>query len=309
MKLIQGIQQLDLANRPSVVSIGNYDGVHLGHQYIVNSLLEQSQALGVPATVMTFEPLAKEFFNPNSVLRLSTIEERADYLFTLGVDQVVCIDFTQGFANLSPEQFVQDLLVDSLGARYVCVGDDFRFGKGRSGDFVALQTYGQQYDFIVQAHDTFEMGGVRVSSGRVREALLNNNFMLTERLLGRPFTMSGKVSKGQQLGRTINYPTANIVLAENTLLAVNGVYAVQVRVKGSDQLFIGVANVGNRPTVDGKENRIEVHIFDFDQDLYGQTLQVLFRDKIRDEQKFASLDALKTQITEDAEQARRFFAL
>lgn len=304
MQLIRGIDQLSNQHRPSVVSIGNYDGVHLGHQYVIKTLLAQSQALNAAATVITFDPLAKEFFQPNSVARLSTVEERAQWLFNLGVDQVLCVEFNADFAATSPDAFIEDVLVKGLGAKYVCVGDDFRFGKGRAGDFTLLQSAGKQHGFEVSAHQTFELEGERVSSGRVRAALQHSDFQLAADLLGRIYSISGQVAMGQQLGRTLDFPTANIPLIDR-VLAVNGVFAV-VAVLESGERVKGVANIGNRPTVDGKEQRLEVHLFDFDRDIYGQNLSVELHSKIRDEKKFNSLDELKTQIAQDAAQAIAF---
>jgi len=304
MQLIRGIDQLSNQHRPSVVSIGNYDGVHLGHQYVIKTLLAQSQALNAAATVITFDPLAKEFFQPNSVARLSTVEERAQWLFNLGVDQVLCVEFNADFAATSPDAFIEDVLVKGLGAKYVCVGDDFRFGKGRAGDFTLLQSAGKQHGFEVSAHQTFELEGERVSSGRVRAALQHSDFQLAADLLGRIYSISGQVAMGQQLGRTLDFPTANIPLVDR-VLAVNGVFAV-VAVLESGERVKGVANIGNRPTVDGKEQRLEVHLFDFDRDIYGQNLSVELHSKIRDEKKFNSLDELKTQIAQDAAQAIAF---
>ena len=304
MTLIRGIKQLNNSNRPSVVSIGNYDGVHLGHQHVIKTLLAQSQALQAPSTVITFEPLAKEFFRPDSVVRLTTIEERAELLTELGVDHVLCIDFTAEFAAYSPQAFVDDVLISGLGVKYLCVGDDFRFGKDRAGGFGFLQRIGAEQSFKVVSHDTFTLNGERVSSGRVRDALLASNFDLAEQLLGRRYAISGRVAKGQQLGRTIGFPTANIVL-QDLLYPVNGVFAVSATLDDGS-LIDGVANVGTRPTVDGTENRLEVHLFDFNSDIYGQKLSVDFRHKIRDEQKFDSFDLLKAQIKKDAQAARAY---
>lgn len=305
MQLIRTIEQLSDCHRPSVVSIGNYDGVHLGHQHVIKTLLEKSRVLSAPSTVITFDPLAKEFFSPQSVIRLTTIEERAELLFELGVDRVLCIEFTADFAANSAQKFVDDVLVNGLGAKYVCVGDDFRFGKNRVGDFAFLQNEGKKKGFEVTAHNTFTLNNERVSSGRVRDALINNKFELAEHLLGRPYYISGKVSKGQQLGRTINFPTANVVLPDITL-PVHGVYAVSVQCSNYG-LVNGVANVGTRPTVDGVEQRLEVHLFDFDQDIYGEFLQVQFHQKIRDEKKFETFELLKEQIIKDAKLAFDFF--
>jgi len=302
MTLIRGLNSLSRAQTPSVVSIGNYDGVHLGHQHVITTLLEHSARLAVPSTVITFEPLAKEFFAPNSVSRLTTVEERAQLLFQQGVDQVLCIDFDSSFASYAPIDFIQAVLIDGLGVKHLCVGDDFRFGKDRVGDFSLLCSVGADQGFDVTAHDTFELENMRVSSGRIREALAAGDFALAEKLLGRPYSIAGEVSKGQQLGRTINYPTANLVLPE-ILMPVSGVFAVSIKLENEDR-FVGVANIGNRPTVDGKENRLEVHIFDFDQDIYAQNIEVCLVEKIRDELKFDSFDALKAQIQKDAARAR-----
>ncbi|MFT6406938.1 MAG: riboflavin kinase/FMN adenylyltransferase [Arenicella sp.] len=302
MTLISGLKHLNPDHKPCVASIGNYDGVHRGHQYVVATLLEHSQRLALPSTVITFEPLAKEYFQPNSVQRLTTIEERAELLMALGVDQVLCVDFNQAFASYSPTEFIQDVLIQGLGIRHLCVGDDFRFGKDREGDFALLSEVGRSDGFKVTAHDTFEVDGQRVSSGRIRQALGEGNFELAESLLGRPYSISGVISKGQQLGRTINYPTANIVLPK-ILMPINGVFAVTAKLQNGD-VVVGVANLGNRPTVDGKENRLEVHLFDFEQDIYDQTMNVSFVEKIRDELKFASFDDLKVQIQKDAARAR-----
>ena len=185
--LINGLTNLTVEHSPSVVSIGNYDGVHLGHQHVVKTLLEKSDELKVPSTVITFEPLAKEFFMPSSVLRLTSLEHRAALLSDLGVDRVLCINFTKEFANYSPSDFIKEVLVHGLGVKYLCVGDDFRFGKDRKGDFELLQRAGNQHGFSVAAHETFELNGERVSSGRVRQALTNNDFELAEQLLGRPY--------------------------------------------------------------------------------------------------------------------------
>lgn len=307
MELIRGLKQLGPKHRPSVASIGNYDGVHLGHQHVIQTLLHKSQDLNAPSTVITFEPLAKEFFRPGSVPRLSSIEERADLLFELGVDRVLCVEFNADFAAYSPDNFIQDVLVDGLGIKYLCVGDDFRFGKDRAGDFTMLKSAGAEHDFDVTAHETFELDGARVSSGRVRDALACADFDLAEHLLGRAFTIDGCVIKGQQLGRTINFPTANILLPAYQT-PISGVFAVRVsHVKHGE--LIGVANIGTRPTVDGSENRLEVHLFDFADDIYGDDIRVSFVSKIRDERKFASFELLKEQIQKDAQQARQIFGL
>ncbi|MBX2848033.1 MAG: bifunctional riboflavin kinase/FAD synthetase [Acidiferrobacterales bacterium] len=303
--LIRGLQNLSAAKHPSVVSIGNYDGVHLGHQHVIKTLLAKSTEFNLPATVITFEPLAKEFFSPNSVSRLTSIEQRANLLLELGVDQVIGIDFTEEFASYSPLGFIDDVLCNGLRVKYLCVGDDFRFGKDRAGDFELLQRIGEQRDFTVASHATYEIDGERVSSGRVRQALNSNDFVLAETLLGRAYSIRGQVSLGQQLGRTIDFPTANIELG-NYNLVVNGVFAVSCDIEGGGIHLPGVANIGKRPTVDGKQNRLEVHLFDFDEDIYGKTIDVRLVKKIREEKKFDSVDALRDQIEKDARSAQDY---
>ncbi len=302
MSLIQGIEGLRGARRPSVVSIGNFDGVHKGHQQIVQTLLTEAAEQGLVSTIVTFEPLAREFFAPSSIARLTTLAERSDILFELGVDQVLCIEFNDEFSRFSPVRFIQEILLDGLGTKFLSVGDDFRFGHQRTGDFSTLQTAGQKNQFKVVRHQTIEHDGERVSSGRIRAALEEGDLELAHNLLGRPYSISGEVSVGQKLGRTLGFPTANIILGDRRV-PVAGVYAVRVALGA--QCVNGVANVGMRPTVDGKEQRLEVHVFDFAQDLYGKTLRVDFVHKIREERKFASLPDLTEQIQRDAEAARQ----
>ena len=306
MEHIIGIENLRTEHAPSVVSIGNYDGVHRGHQSVIRTLVAKAEQLQAAATVVTFDPLAREYFSPGSVPRLSTRDERAELLFAQGVERVLCIPFDAAFASMSAEAFIEEVLVARLGARYVCVGDDFRFGSQRTGDFALLQAQGQIHGFEVMAHETFELAGARVSSRRIREALAAGDFAPAESLLGRPYVIEGIVSQGQQLGRTIDFPTANLVLPD-MLMPINGVFAVIVQLGESE--YQGVANIGRRPTVNGKENRLEVHLFNFDQDIYSAHMRVRFVRKLRDEQSFASVDVLRAQIQQDAQSARQILGV
>ena len=308
MGLVRGLAALAKKHSPSAVSIGNFDGVHLGHQQVVNTLLSQAKTLGIDTTVVTFEPFAREFFKPNSIARLSSLEERAERLLELGVTQVLTLEFNEELANLSPQQFIKGVLIDGLNTQFLSVGDDFRFGHQREGDFQTLVAAGHKANFIVQRHKTFEIDGKRVSSGRIRTALLNDQLDEAHQLLGRAYSIGGTIAVGQKLGRTLSFPTANINLGDR-YVPVRGVYAVRVEVPGEEGLINGVANVGYRPTVDGSEQRLEVHLFDFDRSIYGQHLNVLFKHKIRDEQKFASLDLLKAQIAADAREAKRLLEI
>jgi len=304
MQIIHGLSRLSAEHRPSVVSIGSYDGVHLGHQQLIRTLLEKSAEYAAAPTIITFDPLAKEFFSPGKAVRINSLEQRCEQLSALGVERLVCIDFNEEFAACSPKDFVQQVLVDGLATKYLCVGDDFRFGKDRKGDFEFLKTAGQVHGFSLMAHETFTMGGERVSSGRVRDALQSDNFTLAAELLGRPYTINGIVSRGQKIGRTIDFPTANIVLKQSRY-AVHGVYVVQVTLENCETQY-GIANIGLRPTVDGAEHRLEVHLFNFNAYLYDQKISVQFLRKIRTEKKFESLDDLKQQIAADAISAKTF---
>lgn len=307
-----------------MVSIGNFDGVHRGHQTVIRQLSVQAQRLQLPTVVVTFEPLAKEYFAARAErtrpARLTSIERRRRLLQSFGVDEVCCLAFNDNLAGWSADDFIQTLLVEYLQARYLVVGDDFRFGHNRVGDFSLLQKAGEQHGFSVSAMDTFKVAGERVSSGRVRNALKDLDFQLAEQLLGRPYSMVGIVSKGQQLGRTIGFPTANIELPD-VELPLQGVFAVRVDIDGhSDgpqRALHGIANIGTRPTVDGQSRRLEVHILDIARqwqgaaasyDFYGCSVEVVFVSKIRDEIKFAGVDDLQRQIQLDAAQAKQLLA-
>lgn len=303
MQLIREINGLNSSHRPCVATIGNFDGVHLGHETVIQTLLTASKERGLPAAVITFEPLAKEYFSPTSSLRLQPLQQRVERLFELGVDLILVLEFNKSFAAYSPAEFVEKILVAGLGVTYLSVGDDFKFGHMRAGDFDFLKAAGKQHGFSVVCHDTFALGGERVSSGRVRDAVHRGDFAVAQALLGRPYAIQGVVRRGEQRGRALGFPTANIVLDKQNF-AIKGVYSVKVKM-ANGEIIGGVANVGRRPTVAGQENRLEVHLFDFHQDLYGSTLSVEFVAKIRAEKKFASLDDLRVQIGADAIEARQ----
>lgn len=289
------------------MTIGNFDGLHRGHQAVLRQLHRYAARHRLVTTVMTFEPTAQEYFSPQTApARLQRLREKLAMLRGLEVDQALCLRFDRKLAELSAERFISQILVDGLDVRYLVVGDDFRFGKGRSGDFALLQEAGEQYGFDVVATGTFLEGDDRVSSTRVREALAAGELRLAERLLGRPFRICGRVAAGQRRGRTIGFPTANIHL-HRAVSPLNGVFSVRVHGLAERPLH-GVANIGTRPTVDGSYRVLEVHLFDFGSDIYGRHLDVEFCSKLRDEMKFESFEALKQQIGADAEQARRFFS-
>ncbi len=309
MELIRGLHNLRPRHRGCVATIGNFDGVHLGHQAVLGQLAEKADAFGVPALVITFEPQPQEYFNHGELPpRLTRFREKLRALRRFSVDRVLALQFNRSLAELTAAQFIQQVLLDGLDIRYLVVGDDFRFGKGRGGDFAMLQQVGAEHGFEVVNMHTFSQGGGRVSSTRIREALQRGELLAAEQMLGRPYRMCGRVAHGNKLGRTIGFPTANIFLHRKKT-PVDGVFAVQMF--GIDgEPVAGVANVGTRPTVDetGTRSLLEVHLFDFDRDIYGRYVHVDFLHRIREERRFDSFDALKAQILRDADEARAFFA-
>ncbi|WXL25105.1 bifunctional riboflavin kinase/FAD synthetase [Ectopseudomonas mendocina] len=303
MQLVRGLHNLKPESRGCVATIGNFDGVHRGHQAILARLRERSAELGVPSCVVIFEPQPREFFAPDAApARLNRLRDKLTLLAAEGVDRVLCLAFNRRLRELSASEFVQQVLVDGLGIKHLEVGDDFRFGCDRAGDFAFLSEAGLREGFSVEAASTVELDSERVSSTRVREALSAGDFALAEHLLGRPFEITGRVLHGQKLGRQLNAPTANVQLKRKRV-PLKGVYLVSCEIDG--QTCPGVANIGVRPSVtgDGKAH-LEVHLLDFAGDLYGRRLSVAFHRKLRDEQRFASLEDLKTAIAADIAAAR-----
>ncbi|TRZ98185.1 MAG: bifunctional riboflavin kinase/FAD synthetase [Rhodocyclaceae bacterium] len=292
---------------PTVLTIGNFDGVHLGHRALLADLKARARDLALPATVLTFEPHPRELFAPDQApARLASLRDKVELLAECGVDRVHVCRFDRKLAALTAGQFVERILVRGLSVRHLIVGDDFRFGKGRSGDFTLLQQMGQQHRFGVEAMQTVDFGGLRVSSSAVRDALAAGNIEHAEELLGRAFVIAGRVMDGRKIGRTIGFPTANIQVKRQRL-PLSGVFAVTVSGIAAQPLP-GAANIGVRPTVDaGMKPVLEVHVLDFDRDIYGTHVDVNFLHKLRDEAKFDSLDALKAQIARDVVAVRAFF--
>lgn len=303
MQLVRGLHNLRPQHRGCVATIGNFDGIHRGHQAILSRLRERGAELGLPTCVVIFEPQPREFFAPQAApARITRLRDKLALLAAEGVDQVLCLSFNRRLRELSASQFVHDVLVEGLGIGHLEVGDDFRFGCDRAGDFVFLEEAGAREGFSVEAATTVQLDGARVSSTRVREALAEADFVLAERLLGRPFSIAGRVLHGQKLGRQLNAPTANVQLKRKRV-PLTGVYLVSAEIDG--QPWPGVANIGVRPSVAGDGSaHLEVHLLDFAGDLYGRRLVVAFHHKLRDEQRFASLEALKTAIAADIAAAR-----
>jgi riboflavin kinase/FMN adenylyltransferase len=307
MQIIRNIQNLKPQHHGCVATIGNFDGVHLGHQAVLGQLAEKADELCLPLTVVTFEPQPEEFFRAEQAPpRLTRFREKVQALRRYAVDRVLVLRFNKRFSQLSPDEFIQHLLVEGLGVKYLVIGDDFRFGKDRAGDFGRLQAAGKEHGFEVVNMHTFMLDDERISSTRVREALGEGDLNAAEKLLGRIYRMSGRVEHGDKKGRTIGFPTANIHLHRiNTPL--RGVFAVELFGLEGEPLP-GVANLGTRPTVGGMRTLLEVHLFDYEGDIYGKHVHVNFLLKLRDERRFESFDELKAQIQRDAEQAKAFFA-
>ncbi len=306
MELIRGLHNLRPKHQGCVATIGNFDGVHLGHQAVLGQLAEKGDELKLPSVVITFEPQPREYFSTTEIPpRLTRFREKYKALRRYAVDRVLCLGFNPKLAAMSAHDFVEKVLVEALGIRYLVVGDDFQFGKGRDGNYEFLQTMGRQHGFDVVNMHSFTLHHQRVSSTLIRNALQSGDLESAELMLGRPYRMSGRVAHGSKLGRTIGFPTANIFLHRRKT-PIDGVFAVEVF--GIDgEPVVGVANVGTRPTVDGTRSLLEVHLFDFDADIYGHYVDVDFVHRIREERRFESFDALKQQILKDAEQARQFF--
>ncbi|KJY83706.1 FMN adenylyltransferase [Vibrio galatheae] len=303
MELIRGIHNIKSHHKGCVLTIGNFDGVHLGHQEVLRQVSEQAELLGLPSTVMTFDPQPLELFAKDKApARLTRLRDKFVQLSKLNIERLLCVNFNHQFANQSADEFISDLLVKRLGVKFLVVGDDFCFGRGRTGNFAMLQQAGQKYGFTVVSTQSFCLQQLRVSSTAIREALAQDNLALAAEMLGRDYSISGRVSHGRKLGRTIGFPTANIPL-KRCVSPVSGVYTVQALGLG-DEPVGGVANIGNRPTVNGVRQQLEVHLFDFKANLYGKQLEIVLLDKIRDEHKFESFEALKQQIELDAEAAR-----
>jgi riboflavin kinase/FMN adenylyltransferase len=307
MQIVRGLHNLRPEHRGSAVTIGNYDGVHRGHQAVIEVLRARAAKLGVAATVVTFEPTPQEYFGgPNAPSRLLRLRDKLLALREHGVERVLCLRFDRALAALSAEDFVERVLVTGLAARHVVVGADFRFGRGRTGDLATLSEAGARHGFGVEAAPTFYLDGERVSSTAVRRALAAGDLDLARRLLGRPYRICGRVVQGTRLGRVLGYPTANIRLGRR-VCPLHGIFAV--RVAGANGGWLpGVASLGTRPTMGGGELLLEAHLFDFEADLYGRRLDVEFVARLRDEEKFPDTEALVAQMRRDETQARAILA-
>ncbi|MCU7812432.1 MAG: bifunctional riboflavin kinase/FAD synthetase [Candidatus Thiodiazotropha sp. (ex Notomyrtea botanica)] len=309
MQLVRGLHNLISDHHGCVATIGNFDGVHLGHQSVFRHLMEKGTELDLPTTVVTFEPQPREFFQAATApARLTRMREKLHAIEAVGIERVVVLEFNKRLAAMPAERFVEELLVEGLGARFLSVGDDFRFGKGRMGDFELLRRMGEQHGFEVENMNTYKLDADRVSSTRIRELLTEGDFITANQYLGRPYRICGRVAHGDERGRTIGFPTMNVNL-HRRVSPLRGVYAVRVDGLG-DKSHPGVANIGIRPTVEGDTRYLlEVHLFDFDQTVYGEHVSVEFLQKLRDEKRFDSFEELRQQILLDADVAREILGL
>lgn len=295
------------ASKPSVVAIGAFDGVHLGHQAILRQAVTKAKVSGAESTALFFEPLPREYFSGETApQRIQSLREKVESIRQCGIDRVVCLRFNAALSALSPQAFVESILVNKLKARDVIVGEDFRFGSNREGGKALFMELAAQHGFEITRPEDVEVDGERASSTRIRHLLTQANFEKVAQLLGRPFSLSGRVHWGKQLGRQLGVPTANVALHRKQV-PVLGTFVVKVDV--GETKFIGVTNIGVRPTVNQvPKPHMETHLLDFDDDLYGQCIKVTFYKKLRDEKRFDSIDQLKMQIQNDIESAREFFS-
>ncbi|MEW6762648.1 MAG: bifunctional riboflavin kinase/FAD synthetase [Pseudomonadota bacterium] len=311
MKVFRGLPN-DRARAPCALTIGNFDGVHRGHQALLAHVRAAAAELGIEAAVMTFEPHPREYFARRSgdlskaPARIANLRDKLGDLERAGIDRVIVEHFNEHFASQSPQDFIERVLVDGLHVKWLMVGDDFRFGAKRLGDIAMLQEAGRQYGFQAETLSAVMHGERRISSSAVREALKEADFAATQQLLGHPYVMSGHVIHGQKLGRTLGFPTLNLRVAHRPALC--GIFVVQVHGLAAQPLP-AVASLGVRPTVeDAGRMLLEVHVFDYNEPAYGKLVRVEFLAKLRDEEKYVDLPTLTAAIEGDALQARAFFA-
>lgn len=317
MKLLRGIRKAPAETifaQGSVATIGNFDGVHMGHQSIVAHVVGKAKDLKLPSVVILFEPQPKEFFAPDKApARIMRFREKYLYLESLGVDYLLCLSFNKTLAQLPAEDFARLVITERLNVKYLVVGDDFTFGRERTGNYAFLEQWGKSVGFVVQDSESMIIQGDRVSSTLVRQALADSDFEKAASFLGRPFEFSGKVCYGQQLGRQLGVPTINLPISRKQT-PIKGVFAVEVVIENDEHdeqgkavRYQGVSNLGTRPTVNGKGVLLEVHIFDFNRMIYGKTVHVRPLMKIRDEAKFPDIETMRQKILEDIDIAKNFF--
>ena len=294
------------STKKTIVTIGTFDGVHIGHQKIIEKLIQETKKADCESLILTFFPHPRMVLNGSSSIKLlNTINEKSSLLEKMGLDNLVVHPFDKKFSNLSAEEFVKTILVDSFNLKKIIIGYDHRFGNNRAANIDDLISFGKKYDFEVEQISAQEIDSVSVSSTKIRDAITDGNMIVANEFLGYDYVLSGKIITGKQLGRTIGFPTANIKIEENyKLIPKNGVYIVKSHLQ--EKTVFGIMNIGLNPTVNGEDLSIEVHFLDFDADLYNKNITVSVIARIRDEQKFTSIDLLKAQIQEDKNYAISF---
>lgn len=305
MKIYQGIEEFYPVQN-AVVTSGTFDGVHLGHKVILKRLIQLAKKRQGQSVVLTFWPHPRFVLYPNdtSLKLLSTFQEKASYLSDLGIDHLIKIEFTKKFSQLSSEEFIHNILIDKIGTKLLVIGYDHRFGKNREGSFQYLANNSHKYGFEIEEIPRQDIENIAVSSTKIRNALESGEIKTANEFIGNNYRLTGKVIKGSQIGRDLGFPTANIVVEESyKLIPADGAYAVKIGYQ--DRWHNGMLNIGFRPTVNGTTRTIETHIFDFNQNLYGQVLTIGFVEKIRGEKKFENLDALSKQLTLDRKDAMK----
>ena len=313
MELIRSLNNLRLHHKKCVTTIGNFDGLHLGHQAIILQLKTIANKHDLPTVIITFEPQPQEYFSPqNAPARLTRLREKIEEIARLGVDRLVCLRFNSELASLSPRGFVERLLIDGLEISHLVVGDDFRFGKDRQGDYATLEKMADEFGYELEHTNTCLFQGKRISSTRIRQALAGDNLNLARELLGRDYAISGRVVHGDKRGKALGFPTANMEL-HRLHSPVTGVYVTRVNITGrrrglGETSHPAVTSIGTRPMFDGEGMRLETHILDFDETLYAKHIQVVFLKKLRPEEKFSDVEDLKKAIETDSENARQYFA-
>lgn len=298
--------------RKAVITIGSFDGVHQGHQKIISMMKSEAQSIGGETIIITFDPHPRKIvaggIDPISLL--TSIEEKAVLFEHFGIDHMVIVPFTGEFSKMSPEIYVESFLVQYFRPSTIIVGYDHRFGMNRAGDFTLLEKLGSVYNFKVVEIPEHVLHSIAISSTHIRKALIEGKLEEANEYLGYPFLLEGKVVYGDKKGRTIGFPTANLGnIHQDKLIPLNGVYAVKVRLHGHSDPFIGMMNIGVRPTLDGQERRLEVHIINFQEELYGKNILIQMFRKIREEKKFNDFNALKVQIEKDREEVLQYFAI
>ncbi len=308
MKIIRRPKNNDpIFKNGSVITIGIFDGVHLGHQSLIKKLKQKAVQMGLPSIVFSFEPTPNDYFSKKQNKRLTSLRDKYRLIDEFQIDYLYCPPFNSTMENLSPNQFITKHLINLFNPRYMVIGDDFRFAKDRKGSIKDLVIKGQSNNFEVEQITSIVDSNTRISSSLIRDSLSNANLMLAKQMLGRNYSLIGRVIYGQQLGSTLGFPTANIDLSKMNN-PLRGVFCVKVSLPDATKTIFGIANIGFKPTIGGQKLNLEVHLLDFDKDIYKSYIKIEFLSYLRKEKKFSGLDALKRQIDQDIEAAKQYFS-